>query len=290
MTAIDPALAARIAAAEQPSTDQTLINDLAAALTTAYQQLDAAVAAGGDPAILAALNKQIADLTTQLATANAALTADQQTLATQMAADAAKISDLTAQLKTATDALAAAQAQIAQDATTAAGLQAQIDTLTKQLADATAQAASLSQQFTAATQQLSADQVTLAQIKAADAATIAGLNQTVAAANTTITNLQAQLAAALAQIPPPPPVQVNHPPVWQSIPNITFTFGVPATVSIAGYVSDPDNDPLTITKNAVALPQGVTYDAPNKRFVYDGVGALSPIVGGQVLTADDGKP
>jgi hypothetical protein len=39
----------------------------------------------------------------------------------------------------------------------------------------------------------------------------------------------------------------------------------------------------------VALPVGVTFDAANKRFVYDGIGALGS-TNNVVLTADDGKP
>ncbi len=72
----------------------------------------------------------------------------------------------------------------------------------------------------------------------------------------------------------------NLPPVWQ---------GVASSVSIAAYASDPNGDALTITKNSVALPTGVTYDAAGKRFVYDGIGAVGS-TGGHVLTADDGKP
>lgn len=89
--------------------------------------------------------------------------------------------------------------------------------------------------------------------------------------------------------PPPPPPPVNHAPVWQTVPNITFTQGVASSVSIASYVSDPDGDPLTITKNATALPAGVTYDQANKRFVYNGVGAIATTTG-HILTASDGKP
>lgn len=89
--------------------------------------------------------------------------------------------------------------------------------------------------------------------------------------------------------PPPPPPPANRAPVWQTVPNITFTKGVASSVSIASYVSDPDGDPLTITKNATALPAGVTYDQANKRFVYDGVGALAT-TSGHILTASDGKP
>lgn len=82
----------------------------------------------------------------------------------------------------------------------------------------------------------------------------------------------------------------NRPPVWLTVPTITFTQGIASSSSIAGYVSDPNGDALTITRtDAIALPAGVTYDAAGKRFVYDGVGAVGS-TGGHVLTADDGKP
>jgi len=82
----------------------------------------------------------------------------------------------------------------------------------------------------------------------------------------------------------------NLPPVWQGVPTITFTQGVASSVSIASYVTDPNGDPLTITLSPPALlPPGVTYDAGNKRFVYDGVGAVG-LTSGNVLIADDGKP
>jgi hypothetical protein len=92
-------------------------------------------------------------------------------------------------------------------------------------------------------------------------------------------------AAAATSAPP----GANLPPVWQTVPTIAFTQGVASGVSIAAYVSDPDGDALTIIKNNVLLPAGVTYDQANKRFVYDGVGAVGS-TGGHVLTADDGRP
>ncbi len=81
----------------------------------------------------------------------------------------------------------------------------------------------------------------------------------------------------------------NSPPLWQGVPTITFTQGVASNVSIAGYVTDPNGDPLTITLNSAALPPGVSYDAGNKRFVYDGVGPVG-LTSGNVLVADDGRP
>jgi hypothetical protein len=80
----------------------------------------------------------------------------------------------------------------------------------------------------------------------------------------------------------------NAAPVWSTIPPITFTQGVAATISIAAYVSDADGDTLTVMKNDVALPPGVTFDAVDLSFVYDGVGAVATTEG-HILTADDGR-
>jgi len=81
---------------------------------------------------------------------------------------------------------------------------------------------------------------------------------------------------------------VNQAPVWQTVPTLTFTEGVAATISVAGYVNDPDGDVLTIAKNSAALPAGVTYDEVNQQFVYDGVGRVGS-TDGHELTADDGQ-
>jgi hypothetical protein len=81
---------------------------------------------------------------------------------------------------------------------------------------------------------------------------------------------------------PAPPVSSNPPPAWTTVPAITFTEGVAATISIAGYVSD--NNALTISKNAVALPAGVKFDVATKSFIYDGIGRVSATEG-HVLTA-----
>jgi hypothetical protein len=79
-------------------------------------------------------------------------------------------------------------------------------------------------------------------------------------------------------------------PVWgQTVPTITFIEGGGfQTHSIAPYVSDADtpDNLLTITKNATALPTGVTYNQLAQRYEYDGT---SPAAGtnGHTLTADD---
>src|ERR1700704_6273061 len=75
----------------------------------------------------------------------------------------------------------------------------------------------------------------------------------------------------------PPPG--NLAPAWQTVPTITFTQGIASNISIAGYVTVPDGDALTISINSAVLPAGVTYNAANKRFVYDGVGTVGSIGG-----------
>jgi hypothetical protein len=85
------------------------------------------------------------------------------------------------------------------------------------------------------------------------------------------------------------PTPVNRPPVWTVVPPIIFSQGKAGTFSIAPYVTDPDNDPLSITKNVAALPQGVSYNQALKAFVYDGVGPLAP-ASQHFLIADDGRP
>ena len=123
-------------------------------------------------------------------------------------------------------------------------------------------------------------------------ASIAQLNTEEAGLQQAVTTLNQEIATLLAPPPPPPaPPPVNHPPVWTILPTITFINGVASAFSIAPFATDPDNDPLTITKNAVALPPGVTYDAPNKRFVYDGTPVAATVTtSGNILTANDGRP
>lgn len=75
-------------------------------------------------------------------------------------------------------------------------------------------------------------------------------------------------------------------PVWQPVPTLFFVEGVAGSISIAAFVSDPDGDPLTITKNDMALPPGVTYDEAGQRFVYDGTPGTSS-TSGHVLSATD---
>ena len=94
-------------------------------------------------------------------------------------------------------------------------------------------------------------------------------------------------AAPMQQNPSAPAVEsgaANRAPMWNEIPTITFTEGVASTFSIAAFVSDDDIEALTILKNELALPPGVTYDPATKSFVYDGIGSVGT-TSGHVLTA-----
>lgn len=90
------------------------------------------------------------------------------------------------------------------------------------------------------------------------------------------------------------PVQTsaNASPVWQSSPSIDFVEGVPATVSIRAFVTDPDSDPLVISLNSGALPPGMTWNPNTATLAYDGrpLGARenAPVqVSGLTFVADD---
>lgn len=92
------------------------------------------------------------------------------------------------------------------------------------------------------------------------------LSQKIAALETGQANLQADVDKLLNVVPPPPP-PVNKAPVWGQVPPILFSQGVPAKVSIAAYVTDPDSDPLTVTLFTSGLPPGVTYSPDRKSVV-----------------------
>jgi hypothetical protein len=81
-------------------------------------------------------------------------------------------------------------------------------------------------------------------------------------------------------------VPASTPPVWTTVPTLTFTQGVASTISISKYVKSASGGPLAIALNNIALPPGVTYNARTLSFVYDGIGAVGS-TDGHVLTASD---
>lgn len=94
-------------------------------------------------------------------------------------------------------------------------------------------------------------------------------------------------APGVAQMSAPTKVAVHPPgPYWfRPVPNITFTQGIAARISVAGYVTDAQS----IAYAGASLPLGVSYNAATFEFVYDGKGAIGSTQG-NVLMADDGKP
>jgi hypothetical protein len=79
--------------------------------------------------------------------------------------------------------------------------------------------------------------------------------------------------------PPPSPA-----PVWTTVPTLVFTQGVPSSISVAAYVSLAGTTALQLSLNSVTLPSGVTFNAANRSFDYDGQGGVVT-TSGHVLTA-----
>lgn len=73
-------------------------------------------------------------------------------------------------------------------------------------------------------------------------------------------------------------------PVWTTVPDLQFTQGVAASISVAQYVTVADAKAFTLSLNAVALPPGVTFNAAKMSFDYDGVGAPATTTN-HILTA-----
>lgn len=86
------------------------------------------------------------------------------------------------------------------------------------------------------------------------------------------------------------PVVTAAPPVgdgalvWLPIPALVFTQGVPASISIANYVSVSNVAAFTVSLNGTPLPAGVTFNGATRSFDYDGRGSTA-ISDGHVLTA-----
>lgn len=90
---------------------------------------------------------------------------------------------------------------------------------------------------------------------------------------------------------PPSPDPTGTPPpsgpVWTTVPDLNFTQGVAASISVAQYVTDSAAKTLLLALTAGTLPPGVTFNATTKTFNYDGVGAAATTTG-LVLTATEG--
>lgn len=74
-------------------------------------------------------------------------------------------------------------------------------------------------------------------------------------------------------------------PVWSTVPAVKFAFGTPSNFALP--VTDPQNDPLTLTLATGTLPAGVTLDSANRRLVYNGSGAVASASGISIDASDD---
>lgn len=200
-------------------------------------------------------------------------------------ADPTQVSALNAQIADLTNKLAAANAQLTTDQ----------QTLAAQAASDASQIKALTDQVTSLTAErdaLAADKVTLTQsLEAAtqQVNTLVAQNGQVQAQLTaddqTIVNLNTQIAALQLKIQQ---LSVNHPPVWVTVPQITFVSGVPSQVDLSVFVSDPDNDPLSLSQTQGVWPPGVMLVGTLLKF--DGRVLTAPVLStGNVITANDGK-
>lgn len=101
-------------------------------------------------------------------------------------------------------------------------------------------------------------------------------------------------AAPVASAPPTTPASPGSAPVpppstvaWETVPDITFTQGVPSSVSLAQWLATPAGAAVAISLNPASLPPGVTFNAQGKTLNYDGAGAVAESAG-HVLTASGG--
>jgi hypothetical protein len=81
-------------------------------------------------------------------------------------------------------------------------------------------------------------------------------------------------------------------PVISTVPTISFTRGTTATASVSSYITDADTTAGAITTayTGAGLPAGVTFNAAQKRYEYDGSGDLATTEatnGAQFSASDD---
>lgn len=83
---------------------------------------------------------------------------------------------------------------------------------------------------------------------------------------------------------PGTPVPTPAAPVILTIPDIAFVEGMPSSFSVASYISAENVAAFSLSLNAMPLPAGVTFNAVNRSFDYDGVGTPADTTG-HILTA-----
>lgn len=75
---------------------------------------------------------------------------------------------------------------------------------------------------------------------------------------------------------------------WQPLPDISFTQGTASTYDVSGYVSNSAGLPMGIVLTSGSPPSGVTFDAANQRFSYNGTAPIDS-ASGLVLRATTGS-
>jgi len=120
-------------------------------------------------------------------------------------------------------------------------------------------------------------------------------DQSATSASTTQSSTATPAAPAAPSAPATPTqTSANSGPVWDRSPTIEFVEGVPSMVSVRQFVSDADQDALTIKQESGALLPGITWDPSRAILAYDGrpLGAkpgAPVVVTGLTFSADDGK-
>jgi hypothetical protein len=68
-------------------------------------------------------------------------------------------------------------------------------------------------------------------------------------------------------------------PIWSTVPTLSFTVGVPSSISVAQFVTSRSLTDIAITLNPAQLPAGVSYDTARQTFDYDGNSTLGSAAG-----------
>ena len=79
-------------------------------------------------------------------------------------------------------------------------------------------------------------------------------------------------------------VALNKPPVWSTVPDVSFKQGTAASFDLAPFVTDPQGAPMTLSLASGTLPAGVSISGMS--LAYDGIGG--PAVDSITIAADDG--
>lgn len=79
-------------------------------------------------------------------------------------------------------------------------------------------------------------------------------------------------------------VALNKPPVWLTVPDVSFKQGTASSFDLTPFVSDPQGVPMTLSLASGTLPAGVTLQGMALHYDGTGTAATDTIT----ITADDG--